>query len=91
MNNFLNELDKKTNIAFTANEAKSYATSGSNLLDFFSKSGSLRHDLESGLGYFIRALAEDEVMALRALFYARDVRGGQGERDLPRIIMRFNC
>lgn len=38
--------------------------------------------------YFLRAFAEDPTAALRIAFYARDVRGGLGERRVFREILR---
>ena len=38
---------------------------------------------------FKKAFAEDNEKAIRILFYLRDVRGGQGERDLFRICLEW--
>ena len=65
----------------TENGALSNVSSLNKVLDFFSKSGALRGDPKSAILYFEKAFYEDEELALRALFYMRDIRKGQGERD----------
>lgn len=74
----------QTNDTKTANGMKAHSTSGSSVLEFFSKSGALRagKKLNEGLTLFKRAYSEDPLLAMKALFYARDIRGGQGERQL---------
>lgn len=64
--------------ARTANGMKSRATTASKVLDFFSKVGSARGNDFSGP--FMAALADNEDLAIRALLWTRDVRGGAGER-----------
>lgn len=89
--NFAESLHSNTNrgAARTANGALSYGETMSSVLDFFSKSGALRGQEKEALRYFDKAIAEDTVLALRALFYMRDVRGGQGERDNFRVILKY--
>ena len=67
----------------TANGAVTHSTSDSKLVDFFFQLGTLRGaTTEAILASFIPAFYESQELALKALFYARDVRGGQGERDV---------
>lgn len=89
MNSFLKNLENLTNVAYTENAAKSYLSTKSNVLDFFSKSGALRGKLHYAIDYFVKAYAENPDLALKALFYARDVRGGQGERDTFYVGLRY--
>lgn len=70
----------------TANGALSHSTSGTSVLDFFGKGGALRAQSEQEVtNLFSKAYAEDKNLALKALFYLADVRGGQGERRLFRV------
>jgi hypothetical protein len=71
----------------TENGAKAYSSTGNYCLDLFSKIGAVRHDLEQAEYYFMLALNEDFEKALRILFYARDIRGGQGERKVFRHLL----
>jgi hypothetical protein len=69
----------------TANGMKTFDSSKNSLVDlFFSIGASRGKDLSAE---FHRALAEDETLALRLLMWARDVRGGAGERDVVRTIL----
>lgn len=89
--NYADALFNETNRggARTANGALSYAETASGVLDFFSKSGALRGQTQEALRYFGKAISENSTLALRALFYMRDVRGGQGERDNFRAILGY--
>lgn len=68
---------------FTENGAVTHSTSGDELVNFFFALGALRGaDTQRITNAFSKAFFEDNELALKALFYARDVRGGQGERDV---------
>ena len=85
---FISTLEKVMNkSAFTENGAISYKSTLSHVLDFFSKSGALRGDEQTALTLFSKAFSENKLLAKRALFYCRDVRGGQGERSTFRFII----
>jgi Domain of unknown function (DUF2828) len=71
--------------AFTTNGMVTLPTSGSSLVNLFFAIGSSRGKDISGM--FDAALAEDALLALKILFWARDVRGGAGERDTFRKLM----
>lgn len=79
---FINNLYKNTSKGETENGAVTFKYSGSALLDFYAQAGSMRKNPASALELFQKAFAEDRQSAVRILFYLRDVRGGQGERDL---------
>ena len=87
------ELLKKENnetFARTENDAAALASTGSNCLDLFASIGALRAaDEEEIRRRFVRAFAEDRTTALRILFYARDIRGGLGERRAFRVILAY--
>ena len=69
----------------TANGMKTFDSSKSDLVDLFFAIGASRgKDLST---QFARALAQDETLALRLLMWARDVRGGAGEREVVRKIL----
>ena len=70
----------------TTNGMKARTRTGSKVLDFFGKAGSSRgKDLST---VFTAALSEDEDLALRALQWARDIRGGAGEREQFRNVLK---
>lgn len=69
----------------TANGMKTFDSSKSALVDlFFSIGASRGKDLSKE---FVKALKQDETLALRLLMWARDVRGGAGEREVVRKIL----
>ena len=85
----LEYLKQATNVTSTENGALTYASSGSDCLDLFATVGALRSASEDEIrARFDRAWAEDRTLALRTAFYARDVRGGLGERRAFRVILR---
>ena len=85
----LSELEEMSNRTYTENGALTNRSTGSDCLNFFSLCGALRHaPAQAAMDLFMRAYAEDRNLAMKALFYARDVRGGLGERALFRGILR---
>ena len=84
---YLDELQKATNRATTENGGATNASSLNPCLDFFALGASKRKDPKSAARLFNLAYTKDKTTALRTLFYIRDVRGGQGERDIFRVCM----
>lgn len=71
--------------AFTANGMPTNASTGNALLNcFFILGASRGKDISQ---QFLAALAEDPVLTVKALFWARDVRGGAGERGTFRKLL----
>lgn len=86
----LDMIKKDQNIAFTENGAVSYSTTLSDCLDLFSTIGALRNQSEQEIiSRFKRAYAENADIAMKILFFGRDVRGGLGERRVFRIITKW--
>lgn len=89
---FMNEMKKTQDIGtlvHTENGALGHKTTGKYLLDLNFSVSSLRNMKETDISFkFISAFEEDPVLALRWLFFARDVRGGMGERRLFRVCMK---
>lgn len=80
----------EANRAYTENGALSYATTYSNCLDLFATIGALRSAGEQEIiSRFQSAFAEDPDLAMKTLFFARDVRGGLGERKVFRVAMKW--
>jgi hypothetical protein len=88
-NKFIDNLYTETSKGLTENEAVTFIRSGSALLDFYAQAGAMRKNKDVALDLFKKAFSEDRLKAVRILFYLRDVRGGQGERDLFRICLEW--
>ncbi len=58
-------------------------------VDLFSFVGSARKHPAAAIQAFERAFAQDSKLALRILLWARDARGGAGERDTFRFILHW--
>ena len=89
MSNFLNEFKKQALFTETENGADAYITTQSAILDFFAEAGALRNVNEDRIiRTFDKALIEDDLLAMKCLFYYRDIREGQGERRVFRVILK---
>lgn len=74
----------------TTNGATALSTTNSALVDLFGTIGAMRHYKEDDIIQKVKAaMAEDPVLTLKMLFYARDVRGGLGERRVFRIAIHY--
>ena len=89
MKDLMNNLSEESNRVKNEKGANFYASTLSNLLDFFSLGGALRSKSEKEIiDLFEKAFAEDKELALKCLFYFRDIREGQGERRVFRVILK---
>lgn len=88
MSNLKSTLNNECNVSVTENGAVGYRTTGKALLDLNFSVASLRRASEKDIfNRFTKAFFEDKVLAMKWLFYARDVRGSLGERRLFRACM----
>lgn len=82
MSNLKSTLNNECNVSVTENGAVGYRTTGKALLDLNFSVASLRRASEKDIfNRFTKVFFEDKVLAMKWLFYARDVRGGLGERS----------
>ena len=87
---FASAIENAANKTYTENGAVTLATTGDSCLDLFATVGALRHVSKEEICLrFQRAYAEDRDLAMKILFFARDVRGGLGERRAFRVITRW--
>ena len=83
-------LKREANKTYTENGSVTYRSTGRSCLDLFATIGALRRESEQEItARFLRAYAEDPDLAMKILFYGRDVRGGLGERRVFRILLRW--
>ena len=89
MNAMQNTLNNDFNVSVTENGAIGYRTTGKELLDINFAVASLRGMSDAEVvKRFKKAFCEDQILAMKWLFFARDVRGGLGERRLFRVVLK---
>lgn len=86
----LQYMKQEANMTTTENGAAAYISTGSKCLDLFATIGALRGQSEKEIiARFVQAYTEDADLAMKLLFFARDIRGGLGERKVFRTIIRW--
>ena len=86
--NALQAMRMQLNVARTENGDFAYKSTGSACLDFFSLCGGMRRNLSDLSKLFVKAYAENPAVAIKILFYMRNIRGGLGERNSFRVLLK---
>jgi hypothetical protein len=86
VSNLLNAIQKSQNYTRTENGALTHQSTLDGVLDFYYHAPARRGQDNTAL--FLKAFGEDRLTAIRCLFYIRDIRGGQGERETFRQGLR---
>jgi len=94
-NVFMKELQKWGNLTETENGAIAVKSTLDSVVDLFGTIGSMRennyHEPASVnkelLPMFAKAMQENKELAMKTLFYARDCRGGMGEKEVFKTVI----
>lgn len=88
MTTLLNALQTKN--TYTENGMATNSSSLNSCVDLFFQIGAMRgQDKQRLINAFIKAYNENSLIAMKLLFWARDVRGGAGERQIFRDISAY--
>lgn len=88
MSTLLEALQTKDTV--TENGMPTNSSSLNNCVNLFFQIGAMRgKDKQLLINAFVKAYNEDELTAMRLLFWARDVRGGAGERQIFRDVIQY--
>ena len=89
-NTFLNEMKNNTNFDYTENGGLTRKTTTSKVLDMFGMGGAYRERSDSDVILLFReAFEEDALLAMKCLFYLRDILEGQGERRFFKVVFHW--
>lgn len=94
-NLFMKELQKWGNSTKTENGAMAVKSTLDSVVDLFGTIGSMRENNyhkpasvnKELLPMFAKAMQENKELAMKTLFYARDCRGGMGEKEVFKTVM----
>ena len=84
-------LAKENNYQITENGAVGYKSTDSVLTDLNFRVSSMRNDMtDDDIALFVQAMNDNLEYAIKWLFFARDVRGGMGERNVfQKLYMKY--
>lgn len=90
MNELTKGIQQLTNLTSTDNGAIAYKSTVNKNLDLFATIGAARGmSDEDKIALFCSAYIENSDIAKKILFHLRDCRGGMGERETFRVLLRF--
>lgn len=90
MNELLQGLKQETNYTYTENGDLTHKSTLSKVLDLFAFGGAYRgRNKKDIIQLFSDAYDENPELALKCLFYIRDIRGGAGEREFFRVCLKW--
>lgn len=90
MNELLKAMKEQSNVTRTQNGAVTYKSTMNMVYDLFAQGAAMRGASDSDCIYmFTKAYDENPTLALKCLFYLRDIRGGQGERRFFRLCIKW--
>lgn len=85
---FADSLMKEASYTRTMNGAVAHATTLDECLDFFAVAGGMRYrSRRDQIALFEKAYIANPELAMKLLFYIRDIRGGLGERQMFRTLI----
>lgn len=86
---FASAINRETNKKLTENGATAFSSTGvSDLLDLYATVGGMRARQSDVVNKFNACFNENPLLATRLMFYTRDIRGGLGERDSFRSMLK---
>lgn len=90
MNKFMNGLRAADNYKLTENGGLAFKSTLNDLYDMYACGGAYRSRSDNDcILLFKKAFEQDETMAMRCLFYLRDITQGQGERRFFRVCLKW--
>jgi len=90
MSKLLNGIKDQLNYTATENGAIAVKSTKNHIVDLFAQIGAMRTRSDKDIAKeFELAFKEDKLLATKMAFYARDIRGGLGERHTFRVILKY--